>query len=145
MAHVKKAELIEGSVYLSSPAGMTQHGDPHARIMAWLGLYWAATPQVQVGDNPTIRLDIDNEVQPDAVLRLTIDGQSSISDDGYIEGAPELIVEIAASSASIDLNQKLNVYRRNRVKEYLIWRVYDRDQAFVTQLSQPTEIEKGSH
>ena len=65
----------------------------------------------------------DNEPQPDAVLRLEQGGQSTISDDDYIEGAPELIVEIAASSVSIDLHQKLNVYRRNGVQEYLVWRV----------------------
>jgi Uma2 family endonuclease len=49
-----------------------------------------------------VRLDADNQVQPDALLRIKIAGQSTISDDDYIEGAPELIVEIAASSASYD-------------------------------------------
>ncbi len=104
MPHVKKAELIEGTVYMASPLRITQHGDPHARIMAWLGVYWAATPGVQVGDNPTVRLDADNEPQPDALLRIEA-GQSTISEDGYVEGAPELIVEIAASSASLDLTK----------------------------------------
>ena len=52
-------------------------------------------------------------------------GQSTISEDGYVEGAPELIVEIAASTVSLDLHQKLNVYRRNQVQEYLVWRVED--------------------
>jgi Uma2 family endonuclease len=37
--------------------------------------------------------------------------------DGYIEGAPELIAEIAAGSASYDLHDKLNAYRRNKVRE----------------------------
>ncbi len=54
-------------------------------------------------------------------------GQSCISEDDYVEGAPELIVEIAASTASLDLHQKLNVYRRNGVQEYLVWRIYDRE------------------
>jgi Uma2 family endonuclease len=73
-----------------------------------------------------VRLDLDNEPQPDALLRIETGGQSRISEDDYIEGAPELIVEIAASTASYDLHQKLNVYRRNGVQEYLVWRVYDR-------------------
>ncbi len=77
-------------------------------------------------DNTTVRLDADNEVQPDALLRTKIAGQSTISDDDYIEGAPELIVEIAASSASYDLHNKWRVYRRNQVQEYLVWRVYER-------------------
>ncbi|MEB3343019.1 Uma2 family endonuclease [Okeania sp.] len=45
--------------------------------------------------------------------------------DGYVEGAPELIVEISASSASIDLHDKLKAYRSNQVQEYLVWRFYD--------------------
>jgi Uma2 family endonuclease len=36
-----------------------------------------------------------------------------------------LIVEIASSSASYDLNEKLQVYRRNGVREYIVWQVYD--------------------
>jgi Uma2 family endonuclease len=80
-----------------------------------------------LGDNATVRLDMDNEPQPDALLRLdeSVGGRSRISDDGYVEGAPELIVEVAASSASYDLGNKLNVYRRNQVQEYLVWQVYD--------------------
>jgi Uma2 family endonuclease len=58
---------------------------------------------------------------------MTVDGQSTISEDGYVEGAPELIVEIAASTASIDLHAKLKAYRRNQVQEYLVWRVYDQE------------------
>ena len=125
MPHVKKAELIEGIVYMASPLRFTQHAEPHALIMTWLGTYWSATPGVKVGDNATIRLDAENEPQPDALLRITVDGQSTISRDGYVEGAPELIVEIAASTASIDLHDKLKAYRRNQVQEYLVWRVYD--------------------
>ena len=43
----------------------------------------------------------------------------------YLEGAPELIVEVAASSASYDLHEKLNVYQRNGVQEYLVWQIYE--------------------
>ncbi|NEO48656.1 MAG: Uma2 family endonuclease [Moorea sp. SIO4A3] len=125
MADLKKAELIEGIVYMASPLRITQHGEPHAQIMLWLGFYQTYTPNLQLGDNCTVRLDLDNEVQPDALLRLKVGGQSTISQDGYVEGAPELIVEIAASSVSIDLHKKLNVYRRNGVQEYLVWRVDD--------------------
>ncbi|MEB3282410.1 MAG: Uma2 family endonuclease [Lyngbya sp.] len=124
---VKKAELIEGIVYMASPLRITQHGEPHAQVMTWLGVYWSATPGVQLGDNSTVRLDADNEPQPDALLRIEKDGQSTISEDGYVEGAPELIVEIAASSVSIDVHDKLKVYRRNQVQEYMVWRVEDEE------------------
>lgn len=125
MPHVKKAELIEGCVYMASPLHANAHAEPHAQMITWLGVYAASVSDVQVLDNPTVRLDSDNEVQPDALLRFKENGQSTISDDDYVEGTPELIVEIAASSASMDMHQKLNIYRRNQVQEYLVWRVYD--------------------
>ncbi len=124
MPHIKKAELIEGVVYMASPLRASAHGQPHGAIVTWLGVYCAATSGVQFYDNPTVRLDADSEPQPDAVLRLERGGQSRISADDYIEGAPELIVEIAASSASYDLHDKLRVYRRNGVREYIVWRTY---------------------
>lgn len=124
MPQVKKAELIEGIVYMPSPVRARQHGRPHALVMTWLGVYWAATPGVDLCDNTTVRLDLDNEPQPDALLRIE-GGTSRISEDDYIEGAPELVVEIAASSASKDLHDKLRAYRRNGVQEYLVWQIYE--------------------
>ena len=81
------------------------------------------------GDNATTRLDLDNELQPDAFLMIdpARGGQARISADDYVEGAPELVAEIASASASYDLHDKLKVYRRNGVKEYLVWRVQDHE------------------
>ncbi len=118
MPQLKKAELIAGVVYLSSRVRIT-HSQPHAAIMGWLWVYSAATHGVSCYDNPTLRMNADNEPQPDAVLRLDVGGQSQISEDGYLEGAPELVVEIAASSASYDLHDKLQLYQRQRVQEYI--------------------------
>jgi Uma2 family endonuclease len=124
MPDVKKAELIEGVVYVASPLRFESHAEPHSFIITWLGVYYAATSGVRLGDNATVRLDLDNEPQPDALLRIDL-GQSRISDDDYIEGAPELILEIAASSAAYDLHNKLKVYRRNGVQEYIVWTTYE--------------------
>ena len=121
MSALKKAELIEGRVYMSSPVRIS-HGQPHAYIVGWLAIYHAATPGTQLADNTTVRLDTDNESQPDVLLRIE-GGKSQIDVDGYIQGAPELIVEIAASTASYDLQEKLQVYRRNGVEEYIVWQV----------------------
>lgn len=127
MPQIKKAELIEGMVYMPSPVRFQSHGKPHAQVMTWLGVYVAATPGVDLADNATVRLDLDNEPQPDALLRLdsNLGGKSWISADDYIEGSPELIVEIAASSAAYDLHDKLRVYRRNGIQEYLVWQIYE--------------------
>lgn len=128
MPHVKKAELIEGRVYVASPVSATKHGHPHGRILAWLGHYEAYTTGVNYGDNSTVRLDPDNIAQPDAYLYLSVErgGRTSIDDDGFIVGAPELIAEVAATSARYDLHDKMNVYRRNGVREYIVWRTFDR-------------------
>ncbi|NEQ21909.1 MAG: Uma2 family endonuclease [Microcoleus sp. SIO2G3] len=125
--HIKKAELIEGIVYVASPLRHKQHGLPHSRVITWLGVYQALTPGVDLSVEPTVRLDLDNEPQPDAVLFIEPDagGQTQLSSDGYIEGSPELIVEIAASSASIDRGKKKQAYRRNGVLEYVIWQSYE--------------------
>lgn len=126
MPHIKKAELIEGVVYMPSPVRVS-HAAAHGRLMIWLGTYSAATPGVQLADNATLRMDLDNVVQPDALLRLepTAGGRSRVSPDDYLEGAPELIAEVATSSAAYDLYDKLRVYRRNRVQEYLVWQVLE--------------------
>jgi len=127
MPHITKAELVEGVVYMPSPVSDSGHGAPHADLMTWLGHYRAATPGVRAGDNSTLRLDIDNEPQPDAHLRILPEhGGRTRTVEGYIEGGPELVAEVAASSASYDLHDKLNAYRRNGVQEYVVWRVWDR-------------------
>ncbi len=127
MPGVKKAELVEGIVYMASPLRFESHGKPHSAMMTWLGTYWAATPGTLLGDNTTVRFDENNEHQPDAVLFLppTIGGKVVITEDDYLQGAPELIVEIAASTASYDFHIKRRVYERQGVQEYIVWRVYD--------------------
>ena len=124
MPQVKKAELIEGVTYIGSLPRIKSHGEPHGNIVGWLGTYRAFTPNVVLGDNPTVRLDPDNEPQPDAVLFIP-GRQATISADDYIEGAPELVVEVAASTVSIDLHDKKRAYRRSGVQEYIVWRTLD--------------------
>lgn len=125
--NIRKAELIEGVVFVASPLRHEQHGKPHSRVMTWLGIYQALTPGVDASVEPTVLLDLENEPQPDAVLFIKTEavGQVRISEEGYLEGTPELVVEIAASSAAIDTGSKKRVYQRNGVQEYLIWHVYE--------------------
>lgn len=127
MPEVKKAELIEGVVYMSSPVRYKSHGKPHSEIHGWLFNYVITRTGVELADNVTLRLDQDNDSQPDLILRINeaLGGRSRFTEDDYLEGSPELIVEIASSSASYDLREKMNVYRRNGVQEYIVWRVYD--------------------
>ena len=123
-----RAELIEGVVHTSSPVRHKKHGKPHIQIDTWIGTYFSETPGTDCSDNATVRLDLDNEPQPDVVLFLEREcgGQMQMSEDGYLEGAPELAIEVASSSVSIDLHAKLHAYRRNGVLEYIVWRVDDK-------------------
>lgn len=125
MPYVKKAELIEGVVHMPSPTRLRRHGRPHGHMTTWVGVYEAATPGVLMGDNTTARLDLANEPQPDVLLLIdpAKGGQARINADDYVLGAPELVAEVASSTVSIDMNVKKEVYRRNAVREYLVWRV----------------------
>ena len=122
---IKKAELIDGVVYVPSPVRSRPHGQPHALVVTWLGVYRSITPEVNLEDNTTVYLDDRVEVQPDACLWRPEPGGPRLNEDGYIEGAPQLIVEISASSVSYDLHVKKEAYRRNGVGEYVVWRVVD--------------------
>ena len=70
MRHLKKAELIEGIVYVASPLRFESHAEPHTRLVTWLSIYQIGTLGARLGIEPTVRLDRDNEPQPDAVLLL---------------------------------------------------------------------------
>lgn len=121
---IKKAELIEGVVYVASPVHFEEHAEPHGFMLHWLWTYRLRHPGVRVGDNGTVRLDRDNEAQPDAFM-FKEGGRAGRTSDDYLEGAPELVAEIAASSAAHDMNAKMHIYRRNGVREYVVWQIYD--------------------
>jgi hypothetical protein len=124
--HVR-AELVEGVVIMASPVRFTFHAQQHYQLIGWTAIYSAATPGVLGADNATVRLDFNNEPQPDVCLFIdpARGGMARIDAEGYINGAPEFIAEVAASTVSIDLGPKRDAYRRNGVQEYLVWRVQD--------------------
>jgi Uma2 family endonuclease len=127
MPELKKAELIQGMVYMGSPVRVDKHGRPDALLQTWLGVYAAATPGVEHATNATVRLGPDDVLQPDGFLRILrkSGGRSELDSKGYLDGAPELAVEIAASSASIDLHEKRDSYRKFGVREYVAWRTQE--------------------
>jgi Uma2 family endonuclease len=120
MPHLKKAELIEGIVYMSPPVRADVHGILHVDLATLLRVYATKHPGLIVADNATVRLDTLNEPQPD-LLMMRQGGQAHLDADGYISGAPELIAEIAGSSVSYDLHQKKRTYQRAGVLEYIVW------------------------
>ncbi len=124
---IRKAELIEGVVRVASPV-TDDHSPAHGSATLWVGLYQIGTPHLIMGVEGTVRLDQSNQPQPDVHLRIApgFGGGATRSADGYVEGPPELIVEVAVTSTRLDLGDKLEAYRRNGVPEYIVWRVRDR-------------------
>jgi Uma2 family endonuclease len=118
------AELIEGVVFMPSPV-TDLHSLPHCDLAMWAGVYAHHTPGVVALDNQSVRLGGDNEVQPDVLLRRTGGGTSQRTEDGYIQGPPELVCEVSYTSATYDLHAKKALYERAGVQEYIVWRVED--------------------
>jgi len=115
-----KAELIGGVVYMASPT-YARHGMPHFEVTGWTFLYKSATPGVKGVDNTTILLTHDGEVQPDVCLLLPPERGGRIRQEGdYLTGTPDLVVEVASSSASYDLHAKKAVYEAAGVPEYVV-------------------------
>ena len=127
MHDVKKAELIEGIVHMPSPVRAEAHAEPDGLIHIWLGIY-AIEHDLKFFPTATLLLDTENSFQPDSVLcsKPRKGGRVWLNAKGYLCGSPELVVEVAASSASIDLRDKLRVYRRLEVNEYIVWRTQDK-------------------
>lgn len=122
-----RAELIKGIVYMASPVRADNHGKPHADIISALSYYRVVTNGINLLDNATYVARNDYEPQPDIVLRIEEKhgGKSWINENGYLEGSPELIVEISSTSVSYDLHDKLELYEAKGVQEYIVWRVLD--------------------
>jgi Uma2 family endonuclease len=124
-----RAELIGGVVSMP-PMVSSEHGDDHVPIVGIFFLYQRATPGVRANIESSTVLNNRNEVQPDCSLRILAEyGGQTRTIPQWIQGAPELVVEIARSSLSIDLGSKLNEYQEAGVKEYVVFAL-DPDQIF---------------
>lgn len=128
LPEIKKVELIEGKVHMFPPLSAEHHAEPDSLFHLWLGYYAAYTPGVKCYANPTLIFDAINSPQPDSVLCTTPRRGHHVwlNAKGYLCGRPELICEVSASSASIDLHEKQHVYLRHGVQEYLVWIVGER-------------------
>lgn len=122
-----KAELIGGVVHVPSPLAHL-HGSYHFWMNGLFFNYVGSTPGVDGGDNASVLLGEESEPQPDLFLRILPEcgGLSRVNADGYLEGPPELIVEIAASSLATDLNHKKIDYEKYNVSEYMVVAVDDK-------------------
>jgi hypothetical protein len=122
MPELKGAQLVEGVVYMPSPVRHEHHGKPHSRLGTYLGIYQIFTPGTDLGAGSSVRMDLGNEPEPDELLFI-VGGTAWVDEEDYLNGAPELVAEISASTIKLDLGPKFTAYERNGVKEYVVWRV----------------------
>ncbi|MDB5390208.1 MAG: hypothetical protein JWM11_5854 [Planctomycetaceae bacterium] len=124
--NLRHAELIGGQVFLNPPISAGAHGRPHGNILVLLGIYAAGTPGTEMISESSVHFGPQDLPQPDALLRIREEsGGSSHFKGDELYGPPELIVEVAASSAAYDLFQKKQTYFEQSVQEYLVWVVYE--------------------
>ena len=120
MPDLKHAELIDGIVYMASPVSYP-HSRFHMALSGWLLKYEAGTPGCEGGSEGTWLMGGQNVPQPDNTLRILPHKGGQSTDDGdYTAGAPELIVEVAASSRARDLGIKRKLYESMKVQEYVV-------------------------
>lgn len=124
---IRRAELVLGVVYVASPVRSDLHGDPVGLVSFWLNAYAVDMPDLRDSTDGTVLIRPDTELQPDVFLYWNPPrGHGArLNPNGYITGTPDLIVEVAASSASYDLHDKKETYRIAGVPEYIVWRTVD--------------------
>jgi hypothetical protein len=117
-----RAELIGGIVYVTASRTPISHGKSRALFCAALAKYESQTPGVDACSITTILLGDESEPEPDVHLRISTEcgGQAIISEEGYLVGAPEFIVEVAYRSVALELHAKKDDYTRYGVREYLV-------------------------
>jgi Uma2 family endonuclease len=135
--YVVRAELLKGVVHINArrvtvngketivpPISGGGHSGPQAKVMTLLGLYSAQTPGLELNGPTTVHVSTLNNPEPDALLRILPEygGASSLGEDDYIDGPPELLVEISNTTGARDMGTRLEAYRDEGVKEYLVWR-----------------------
>ncbi len=118
MPELKRAELIGGVVYLPSPVGL-----PHSKLTlalsAWIGTYEAATPGCLACSNATWFMLTDSP-QPDVAMFIRPEyGGTCRYEGNFVSGAPELAIEVSATTRSYDFGPKLRLYREAGAGEYL--------------------------
>jgi Uma2 family endonuclease len=135
--YVVRAELLQGVVHINArrvvidgkervmpPISGEGHSGPQAKVIALMSVYAAQTPGLEVHGPTTVHVSTLNNPEPDALLRILPEygGASSLGEDDYIDGPPELLVEISNTTGARDLSIRFDAYEAEGVKEYLVWR-----------------------
>lgn len=109
---------------MMAPAGF-EHGSSGFETCGMLAWYATRTPGVVGVSGATVLLGERSEPEPDAALLIAPEygGQTrlkKIKNKHYIEGPPELVLEVSHSTVGIDLHAKRSDYTLAGVLEYIV-------------------------
>ncbi len=120
----KRYELVRGEVHVT-PSPATRH---QAIVQNLSGNLWPFVIKNRLGEVWTAPLDVrlseDTAFQPDLIF--VSNARAGIILENWIEGAPDLVVEVSLpSTATYDRATKLPVYAESGVSEY--WLIDSQD------------------
>jgi Uma2 family endonuclease len=111
-------EIIDGQAWAMTPAPTVAHQRILRNTVRLLALFFKDHPCELFLAPTDVVLAADNVVQPD----LFVVCDSAKVTDANIQGAPDLIVEIASPSTKLlDKRDKKSLYEKFGVREYLIF------------------------
>jgi hypothetical protein len=115
-----RAELIGGVVFMTPPHRLS-YGRMGMLVTGWHSWHEMKTAGLDGANHCTIKMDVQCEVEPECSLRMpeTLGGKSWIDEEGYLCGAPEMVVEIDDHSRDLDLILKKSEYERVGILQYL--------------------------
>ena len=117
----ERVELIDGALYIMSTP-TKDHQFLLARLIVYFELYLDAfTPapaEVYQDITTILSPELQRVVEPDLVVILG--GRNDIGGLIYVEGVPDIVVEILSSDRSHDLVRKRQIYAEAGVREYWI-------------------------
>jgi Uma2 family endonuclease len=113
-------EVIDNILYMS-PAPKYTHQRLIALLYKQIDAFVSARQLGEVFFSPVDVYfeSLTSAVQPD-LLFISNANKNILHDDGYIYGAPDLVIEVLSSDRKRDLVFKKNLYERAGVKEYFV-------------------------
>ena len=113
-------EVIDNILYMS-PAPKYSHQNLLFLLAKRIDNYLEQTSKGQVIISPfdVYFENLQSAVQPDLLVLLN-NNRQILKQDGYIYGAPDVIIEVLSSDKKRDTVKKKSLYERAGVKEYFV-------------------------
>lgn len=118
-------EVIDNILYMS-PAPKYSHQNLVFLLAKRIDSHLHTAGEVIISPFDVYFEDLLSAVQPDLLVVLN-ENRHILKEDGYIHGAPDVIIEVLSSDKKRDLVKKKSLYERAGVKEYFTVNPKDRE------------------